>query len=336
MYIHDSRWCLAGALVIGLWAGQVRVHAQDGLPPVFSKKVPESLRDLQEMEKHVQKLVDRVLPCTVCLRIGQAQGSGVVVNRQGHILTAGHVSGKAGRDAVIMLPDGYKINGKTLGANNEIDSGMVVLTEREDLPFVEMARSSEIKKGQWCLSLGHPGGFKPGRPPVVRLGRVLEVNDKVIVTDCTLVGGDSGGPLFDMHGRLIGIHSRIGGKISTNLHVPVDTYRDTWPRLSSGEVWGSPPPQMAFGKPAEPYLGMKAVTAKSALKVYSITPDSPADRAGLRADDTILRFDNEAVTTVEDFSLLLKSRRPGAQITIHVQRGNEALALRVVLGKRAN
>src|SRR5205807_4246056 len=106
----------------------------------------------------------------------------------------------------------------------------------------------------WCVVTGHPGGFRPGRSPVVRVGRILELNltspRAYLRTDCTLVGGDSGGPLFDMHGRVIGIHSRIGGSITANLHVPVDTYRETWDRLVKGERWGG-----GIGRPVRPTQG---------------------------------------------------------------------------------
>src|SRR3954454_13544557 len=100
-----------------------------------------------------------------------------------------------------------------------------------------MGKSSALKKGQWCIATGHPGGYRPGRTPVVRLGRILEANAEALRTDCTLVGGDSGGPLFDMAGRASAIHSRIGGFITATIHVPVDTYRDTWDRLVKAEVW---------------------------------------------------------------------------------------------------
>src|ERR1700758_5501580 len=103
-----------------------------------------------------------------------------------------------------------------------------------------MGKSTSLTKGQWVVSIGHPGGFRPNRTPVVRLGRVLEANANLIQTDCTLVGGDSGGPLFDMDGKVIGIHSRIGPAITANLHVPVNTYRDTWDDLANGETLGGP------------------------------------------------------------------------------------------------
>ncbi len=213
---------------------------------------------------------------------------------------------------------------------------MVVITDSVDFPHLDMARSVDLHKGQWCLALGHPGGYKPGRPPVVRLGRIQKIDELAIVSDCTLVGGDSGGPLFDMHGRVIGIHSRIGGKVTANVHVPIDTYRDTWPRLATGDVWGSPPSFFNFAKPAEPYLGLRAAADKTVLKVEAVTPGSPADQAGLKNNDVILKIDNQTLASSDDLGAFLKDRRPGARLNVHVQRGAEILVLSVVLGKREN
>jgi serine protease Do len=304
------------------------------VPAVFDKKVPETLQDLQAIETHVKKLVEKLTPATVCVRIGSGQGSGVIIDREGHVLTAGHVSGKADQDVVIILHDGSRLKGKTLGANNSIDSGMVLITEKVDFPFVEMAKSSELKKGQWCLSLGHPGGYKHGRPPVARLGRIQDHNEKTIVSDCALVGGDSGGPLFDMKGRVIGIHSRLGGKVSSNVHVPVDTYRETWDRLVLGEVWGGGFSIFDFAKPAEAYLGVRTTADKNKLRIEAVTAGSPAEKAGLKMNDVILKIDQLTPATVEDLTTLLKSKRPGNQINVHIQRGAERIMIAVVLGKR--
>src|SRR5207248_6192434 len=131
-------------------------------------------------------------------------------------------------------------------------SGLIKITENgKKWPFAEMSDSAKLKKGQWCLSLGHPGGFRRGRAPVVRLGRVLKFDTTLIQTDCTLVGGDSGGPLFDMEGKVIGIHSRIGGAITANVHVPADTYTETWDRLVKGEALGGG----AFARATDARLG---------------------------------------------------------------------------------
>src|SRR5262249_42222176 len=154
------------------------------------------------------------------------------------VLTAGHVSGTPNREAMLVLADGRRVKAKTLGNNRGIDSGMMKITTEGKYPFVPLGNSTDLKKGQWVITVGHPGGYNPNRSPVVRVGRVLNRTNGYIESDCTLVGGDSGGPLFDMQGNLVGIHSRIGWNITDNVHVPVDTYRDTWDRLAKAESWG--------------------------------------------------------------------------------------------------
>jgi serine protease Do len=303
-------------------------------PAAFDKPVPETLRDLQDIEEHVQRIVARVTPATVCVRVGNTQGSGVIVDRDGRILTAGHVSGAAGREATIIFADGQRARGKTLGANNDIDSGMVILTENVAITPVEMAKSAEVKKGQWCLALGHPNGFQPGRPPVARLGRVQSVHAVGIITDCVLVGGDSGGPLVDMNGRVVGIHSRIGGKVSVNTHVPIDTFHDTWTRLAASDVWGNSFPLFNPLKPAEPYLGLRALEELRELRIETVTPGSPADKAGLKSDDIITKIDNRTLNTLDELRDFLRTRQPGNEINVHIQRGNDTFTLRVTLGKR--
>src|SRR5713101_21180 len=92
------------------------------LPPAFLKAQPENLDDLKAIEKQVKTVVDKVVPCTVCIRAGGASGSGVIISEDGLILTAGHVSGTPGRDITIVMPDGTTHPGKTLGGNGTIDS----------------------------------------------------------------------------------------------------------------------------------------------------------------------------------------------------------------------
>lgn len=306
------------------------VHA-DTLPAVFDKASPESLQDLKDMQKHVQALTKKLVPCTVGLQIGNASGSGVIINKEGHVLTAGHVSGKPGQNVVIILNDGKKIKGKTLGCNLGIDSGMVQITDKGAFPFCDMATSADVKKGQWCLALGHPGGFHPGRSPVLRVGRILDSGKFVLRSDCTLVGGDSGGPLFDMHGKVIGIHSRIGNSISTNFHVPVDTYRETWDRLAAGESWG---PNIFGTKTKAAYLGVTLDSDSKECTIKEVTPKSPADSGGLKAGDVILSMDGTSLKSSDDLSNFLSNKRSGSEVSVAVRRGSESLTLKVTLGKR--
>jgi serine protease Do len=233
---------LIAATLFFFLAGTGIYHADDAktkklVPPPVLKQVPETVDDLRALEKQVQAVVARVQAATVGVSVGPAQGSGVII-KDGYVLTAGHVSGKPGRDVTIRLPDGRKLKGKTLGNNAGIDSGLIKILDKGTFPTVEMGKSADLKKGDWIISIGHPGGFRATRTPVVRLGRVLSVTGEAVLTDCTLVGGDSGGPLFDLKGRVVGIHSRIGFFITQNYHVPVETYVTTFERLVNGESWG--------------------------------------------------------------------------------------------------
>jgi serine protease Do len=334
---HPMRVFLS-VFVLGMSAGLVSAdrRSRDEPPAAFDKFLPEGVADLKAMQDHVKKVVDRVMPCTVGLLIGHAQGSGVIINSEGYILTAAHVSGKAGQSVTIVLHDGRKLKGVTLGADAGIDGGLVKITdEGVEFPFVGMGHSAELKKGQWVIALGHPGGYQKGRPPVVRVGRVLETTARHLRTDCTLVGGDSGGPLFDMRGQVVGINSRIGVSVTYNIHVPVDTYLESWDRLTASEVWGSPFNALDLGKLVpEPFLGVRPDPDSTSFKILAVVPNSPAAKAGLQADDVILKLDDRTVRSFSDFDAAMRSQRPGNQVTLEFRRGSEQMSATITLGKR--
>jgi serine protease Do len=320
---HPPRFVFALLLS---FTGLAFLHGESR-PPALDKPLPENIRDLRAIQERVKKVVAKVTPATVGIRIGSAAGSGVIVSKDGYVLTAGHISGKPDRDAIVILPNGRQLKGKTLGSNERLDSGMIRITDKGDWPFAEMGDASKLKEGAWCLALGHPEGFKPGRSPVLRLGRVLERTDRVLRTDCALVGGDSGGPLFDLDGKVIGIHSRIGDHLTINLHVPVDTYRLTWDRLAKGEVWGGRGRNRV-------YLGVRLNEDDSDCRIVEVDKDSPAEKAGLCPDDVVIRFGKDKVEDLEDLLDLLSKHKPGDEVPIRVRRGRETLTLKVVVGRR--
>ncbi len=225
------------------------------------------------------------------------------------------------------------VKAKSLGCNRGIDSGMLKITEEGKWPYVDMGKSADLKKGQWCLTIGHPGGFKPGRTPVVRLGRVLLLTGSFVQTDCTLVGGDSGGPLFDMEGKVVGIHSRIGPTITSNMHVPVDTYHESWDRLVKGESWGN-----LFGggeRPTNtPYMGVEIDRDAEGVKIARVVEDSPANKAGLKADDMLLEFDGARLREPDDLTAQIRKKKINDEVTLKVQRAGETMTLKLKLGKR--
>jgi serine protease Do len=330
------------------------------LPAVFAKSMPENAKDLKEIEEHVKKLVKKTMHAAVGIFthaqsidargiwigklptveiLNQFLGSGVVVTKDGFILTAGHVFRKPDYNCLILFSDGRTFKGKTLGANHGIDSGMVKITDKGEFPFCEMGDSTDLEAGRWCIAIGHADyqkeGRKPqkGRQPVVRVGRVQSAGNSFIQTDCALVSGDDGGPLFDMHGKVVGIHSRIGNDITANFHVPVNTYRDTWDRLAKGEEWGN---TYGFGKmiSTDAYMGLTLDPDSKDCRVRDVTKNSPAEKAGLKANDVVRLFDGKKIATQDDLIREMQSKRPEDEVALEILRGDDTIKLRVTLSKR--
>ncbi|HEX3315407.1 MAG TPA: serine protease [Gemmataceae bacterium] len=286
---------LLALLLSSAFAGDARTDstpdkkAVKEIPSAFSDS-PTDVAKLRALEQRVEKMLDKAKAATVGVRMGAAQGSGVIVTEDGYVLTAGHVSAKPGIDCTLVMPNGKVLKAKTLGRNGSIDSGMIKIVDPGKYPFAEMGRSASLKKGQWVVAIGHPGGFRPNRTPVVRVGRILYADPSLIRTDCTLVGGDSGGPLFDLDGKVIGIHSRIGGgSITENVHVPIDTFRLTWDRLASSQNWGGQIGQQTLVKSA----GGKIVFEKKS----KISFGDPRDRLLEQSHFKAFPFDVKAGST---------------------------------------
>lgn len=308
---------------------------------------PQSVEELVELESRVEEAARKVTPSVVCLQIGGGSGSGVIVSRDGWVLTAGHVSGEADQPVTVIFHDGSRGRAVTLGANNNVDSGLVRMVGTPPAggwPACEFGESTLLKRGQWLMALGHPGGYHAGRPPVVRLGRLVDVDrdedgePNTLTTDNTLVGGDSGGPLFDLDGRVVGIHSRIAPNVTHNMHVPVDVFVRDWDRLSAGDVW--PGGQRRFVQTRSPYLGAELENAadNEGVVVRSVAKGSPAEKGGLRAGDVIESLNGEAVARTEELTRAIFRSRAGETVKVTVRRkgegGEESKAeLEVTLGE---
>ena len=298
------------------------------LPPVFAKATPSSLADLASIEKHVKTLVTRVSPAVVAVQVGGATGSGVVVSADGLVLTVAHVCERPNREVRFFFPDGKTARGKTLGMNHEIDSGLMKITDDGTWPHVEIGEIDRTRSGDWALALGHPGGFDAQRPVVARLGRVITLAPGAVRTDCTLMGGDSGGPLFDMHGRVIAIHSRISDSTADNFHVPIKTYSETWERLAKGESWGDERP------PSRPWVGARGVDDPEGCRLERVDENGPAFKAGLKVGDIVVKVNGQEIKDSDSFFERVTEAKPGDEVTFEIKRDDKEISVKVTVEAR--
>ena len=305
-------------------------HSQR-LQRILKNELPRDAEDLRVMQEHIQGLAEKALEVTVAIAVGRTQGSGVIVSADGYVLTAAHVAGRPGRRVAVIFPDGRVARGYTLGAFRSADAGLIKLGSRDDeedtqanWPFVEMGESKKMELGQWCLATGHPGGFQPDRKPVVRVGRLVHKYKDVLTTDCTLISGDSGGPLFNLEGKVVGIHSRIGHELRHNVHVPVHLYQDNWDRLLKSEIWGE--------MPASPYIGVRGRNDIPRTLVSGVVKNGPAEQAGIQVGDLITKFGDDEVGDFDSLIALVGFRRPGEKVEVTLMRRKKPVVVTVTVG----
>jgi len=283
----------------------------------------KNFKELQKLDRQIVDMSKRAQPATVCLvsMDGRGSGSGVVVSEDGLILTAAHVTSSMPNGVIVIFPDGTRKAGEILGADYDRDASMVQITDEGKYPFVLTGQSNGLQRNQWTVALGHSGGFDPTRKPPVRLGRVL-ANTDFVVTDTAVVGGDSGGPLFDVEGRVIGIHSNIGMTLSENRHVPIQVYLSQWEKLKEGKTSGrrfnsNPQPVQS---PDRPMLGVQLGAGEGGVLVTEVVPNSPAEKAGLKGGDLIIKVNGKDVSEPDGLIRLVGEFKAGDEISFVFRR----------------
>lgn len=308
--------------------------AAPGRPYVNDKKAPENRKDLDTIQQALTGVLAQARAATVCIDLGQGSGSGVIVSEDGLVLTAAHVSSGVNKDLTVILEDGRKLKAVSLGLVADCDAAMVRITEPGKYPFVALDRDEAARLGDWVFSLGHSGGFDKERGSVVRLGRLVRMMDTTIQSDCTLIGGDSGGPLFDLQGRLIGIHSRVGQQLQMNMHVPMPVFLKHWDAMLKAEFVGEGPfaekPEKGKG-----FLGLASETnPDGGLKVTKVGKDTPAEKAGIREGDILLKLNGTELKTREQLQDLLKEMAAGDALDFDATRDGKPQPFKFKLGAR--
>jgi serine protease Do len=183
-----------------------------------------NLPTVRAIEQAFQNILPQAMPATVGIGLS---GSGVIVTPDGYVLTVHHAVQQEGGTVELRLHDGRGVNARVLGGDKATDTRILKITESGTWPFAPMTDAQTVSEvGEWVMGLGHAGGVSADRPAQARLGRVQGGGNDGIRTDCAMGPGDSGGPLIDRAGRVIGIHRSATARQSD--HISIKIYQSAW------------------------------------------------------------------------------------------------------------
>lgn len=328
----------AGLLAPRAAAQDARAQGRDAVA-----QAPWRADDLLALETALRDSAARARRATVRVRFEDGPrghelqlGSGVVVSADGLVLTAAHLFDEPGRACVLTFADGREVAGESLGRNGLQDFAMLRIVEPGPWPYAQPAEADAPSVLQPLFSLGFPGDDLEQHGPILRVGNLLQEHAGWLQSSCGVMPGDSGGPLFDLAGRVVGIHSWIGIGRDRNYHIPIARYLEEWPRLVAGESWQHEELGVPFADrmslvraPHAPMLGL-GLADGAGCAVDSVRDGSAADEAGLRAGDRIVQVGGRSLRDTRAFERWLHTqvaRDEAAPLELVVARGDEELAI---------
>ena len=261
-------------------------------------------------------------------------GSGFIFTADGFVMTNAHVV--EGADEVfVTLTDKREFKARIIGSDRRSDVALVKI-EASALPTVRIGDVGKLRVGEWVVAIGSPFGLEN----TVTAGIVSALDRTItspnnhpiggaIQTDAAINSGNSGGPLLNLSGQVIGVNSQIesssGGNIGIGFAVPSNTVKKVVAQL------------IADGKATHPYLGVKLGDSSdpAGAKVGEVASGAPADKAGLQNGDVITAVDGTAVTSSDQLIAVLAADSPGDQVQLTVSRGGSTQTVTVTLGSRA-
>jgi serine protease Do len=269
----------------------------------------------------------------------QSLGSGFIISADGYILTNAHVVDTA-EEITVKLNDKREFKAKVIGADRRTDVALIKIDASGLVP-VKFGDPTKLRVGEWVVAIGSPFGFENTVTAgiVSAKGRSLPQENFVpfIQTDVAVNPGNSGGPLFNMTGEVVGINSQIysrtGGFMGLSFAIPIDVANGIAQQLrTTGRVTRG-----RIGVVIQPVTkeladGFGLPKPQGAL-VNSVEKGGPADKAGIEPGDVILKFDGKAVSSSEDLPRLVGGTRPGGQVVMHVWRNKAGRDVKIVVAE---
>jgi len=282
------------------------------------------------------------------------QGSGFIIDDQGHILTNNHVVEKA-TNVKVVLSDGTELEGKVIGVdhNNDVALLQIDASRVPNLTYLVLADSSKVKPGQMALALGSPYGLQgsitigiiSGTGRSIPNSNSRNITD-IIQTDAAINPGNSGGPLLNSKGEVVGINTAIEATANgVGFAVPINTAKKVLPELIKGSTIRTPWLGIE-GMPVSRDLADKLdLKTTKGVYVVGVMTGSPADRAGLvesgrnkqnepaAGGDIITAIDETSVAKVDDILSYFNGKKPGDRVTLSIQRGDQKISAPVELAE---
>lgn len=280
-------------------------------------------------------------------REGQSLGSGFIISADGYVVTNNHVVSPTGRGTVeeitVTMTDGTEYEAELVGTDAQSDLAVLKVNRGQAFPYVEFGDSRQARAGDWVVAIGNPFGLNG----TVTSGIVSAIQrntgsggayDRYIQTDAAINRGNSGGPLFDMQGNVIGINNAIfspsGGSVGIGFAIPAEIAAPIVQKLRDGV-------EIERG-----YLGVNIAPVSDDVAdslgldrnrgeiVQSVQSGQAADRAGLEAGDIVIGVNNRDVTPEQTLSFLVANIAPGTTVPIELIRNGERRRINVTVGKR--
>ena len=269
----------------------------------------------------------------------RGQGSGFIVSPDGYILTNAHVVDHA-NEVRVRLTDRREFKAKVIGADKESDVALIKIAAK-NLPIVKLGNSRDAKVGEWVVAIGSPYGFENSVTAGIVSAKSRSLPDATYVpfiqTDVPVNPGNSGGPLFNLAGEVIGINSQIytrtGGFQGLSFAIPIEVAMNVKDQL------------VKTGHVTRGHLGVTVQEVNATLAdsfgldrprgalVASVDPGSPADKGGIKVGDIILEYNGNPIERSSDLPLLVANTAPGQKASVQVWRDRSDKALTVAAGK---
>ncbi len=279
-------------------------------------------------------------------REAQSLGSGFIISADGFIVTNNHVITAEGQGKVeeisVTTADGTEYPAKLVGSDAESDLAVLKISGRKDFPFVHFGDSKHARVGDWVIAIGNPFGLggtvTSGIVSAVYRATGGGAYDRYIQTDASINRGNSGGPLFDMQGNVIGINNAIfspsGGSVGIGFAIPADTAEPIVQKLINGEEILRGYLGVQINPVSEDFADALGIPPNRGEFVQRVEKGEPADQAGLKAGDVVLKVNGKEVTPDQTLSYIVANIKPGTRVPLEFLRNGKRETVQLTVGRR--